>query len=176
MPYFAIAPLPVATFGCCWSRQLTGLLATAEKGKGKLNTSNVLSEQRERTAQSTSETEARLARIWAELLKLEEVGIHDDYFALGGNSLLAVNLIARIEAQFGVKLPVTSIIEAPTVARLASLVESKGSHEPLILIREGGDKSPLFLVHDADGETILYRSLSFHLESGTHGLRAQAVQ
>ena len=107
--------------------------------------------------------EAKLARLWANLLQREDVDLHDNYFALGGNSLLAVSLIARIETQLGVRLPLTSIIQAPTVAEFARLLETRGSHEPVVLVRAGNSEWPLFLVHDADGETILYRSLALNL-------------
>ena len=63
-------------------------------------------------------TEFKLTAIWVDLLRHEAVGIHDDFFELGGNSLLAVNLFARIESQLGAKLPVTAIIEAPTISQL----------------------------------------------------------
>ena len=132
--------------------------------------------QREREMPLASETETQMARLWAELLQREAVGPHDDYFALGGNSLLAVNLFARVEAQFGVKLPLTSIIEAPTVAQFARLLETQGSHNPVVLIREGDGKPPLFLVHDADGETVIYRSLAHPPGSGTRRVRAPALQ
>jgi thioesterase domain-containing protein/malonyl CoA-acyl carrier protein transacylase len=108
--------------------------------------------------------EATLAGLWAEVLKVPEVGLDDDYFALGGNSLLAASLMAGIETRFGVKLPLSSIIEAPTVAQFARLMDSRGSHRPLVVIKNGGDKTPLFLVHDADGETMLYRGLALHLD------------
>jgi thioesterase domain-containing protein/malonyl CoA-acyl carrier protein transacylase/acyl carrier protein len=133
-----------------------------------------IASQQERAVDPVSDTETKLARLWSELLKIEEVGIHDDYFALGGNSLLAVNLMARIEAQFGAKLPLTTILEAPTVAQFARVLETRGSHSPLVLIRKGGYKTSLFLVHDADGETMLYRSLAHHLdpEQAVYGLKA----
>ena len=69
----------------------------------------------------TSAVEAQLAKLWADILRFDIVGIHDDYFESGGNSLKAVDLFTRIEDQFGVKLPLTSLIEAPTVAQLACL-------------------------------------------------------
>ncbi len=118
------------------------------------------------TAKETArgeETEEKLARLWANLLRREHVDLHDNYFALGGNSLMAVSLIARIEAEFGVRLPLTSIIQAPTVREFARLLETGGSHEPVVLVRAGSGEWPLFLVHDADGETILYRSLALNL-------------
>jgi thioesterase domain-containing protein/malonyl CoA-acyl carrier protein transacylase/acyl carrier protein len=132
---------------------------------GRINNVNVCATPQQHASQRVSNTETRLARLWADLLELEEIGINDDYFALGGNALLAVNLMARIEALFGVKLPLSSIMEAPTVAQLACLLESRGSHNPLVLIRKGSEKPPLFLVHNTDGETIIYRNLVLHLDS-----------
>ena len=111
-----------------------------------------------------SETESRLARIWAEVLRRQVVGLNDDFFDLGGNSLLAVNLFAKIESQLGIRLPLTSIYRGATVVNLARLLDTRGSHSPVVLIRRGGDGLPLFLVHDADGETMLYRGLAHYLD------------
>ncbi len=117
-------------------------------------------------ARPVTETEVVLANLWADLLRYEVVGIHDNYFELGGTSLMAVDLFTRVENQLGVKLPLTSLIEAPTVAELARLLNAPGSRDSLVLIREGGDRLPLFLVHDGDGETMLYRNLAFGLDPG----------
>jgi acyl carrier protein len=66
--------------------------------------------------------EEKLAAIWREILKLERVGIHDDFFDLGGHSLLATQLIFRICDAFQVELPLRSLFENPTVAGLAAQV------------------------------------------------------
>jgi amino acid adenylation domain-containing protein len=65
-----------------------------------------------------------IAGIWAEVLKLETVGVHDNFFALGGHSLLATQIIPKVLKMFQVELPVRSFFEAPTVARLAKLIET----------------------------------------------------
>jgi acyl carrier protein len=66
--------------------------------------------------------EEKLAAIWRDILKLERVGIHDDFFALGGHSLLATQVIARVTDAFEVELPLRSLFETPTVAGLATQI------------------------------------------------------
>jgi acyl transferase domain-containing protein/thioesterase domain-containing protein/acyl carrier protein len=71
--------------------------------------------------------ERTLAESWRELLGVEDVGRDDDFFALGGDSLTAVRLFARIRKQFSVDLPLATLFQAPTLATLAALVEA---HRP----------------------------------------------
>ncbi|WP_327085641.1 SDR family NAD(P)-dependent oxidoreductase [Nonomuraea sp. NBC_01738] len=69
------------------------------------------------------ETEATIARLWGEVLGGEHIGVDDDFFELGGNSLIAVQLIALIRKELGVRLPMRSLFEEPTVAGVAALIE-----------------------------------------------------
>jgi len=66
--------------------------------------------------------ERRMAEIWAEILKLDKIGIHDDFFALGGHSLLATQLMSRIGAAFQVDISLRTIFDAPTLAEMVSQV------------------------------------------------------
>src|SRR5208337_4213467 len=113
----------------------------------------------------STEIERRLSALWADLLHLQTVGVRDNYFDLGGTSLLAVDLFAQVENLFGIALPLTTLVEAPTIEELAAVVEGKHMSESLVLLRKGGNKPGIFLVHDGDGETMLYRNLALRLDS-----------
>lgn len=74
-------------------------------------------------AAPVSETEMRIAEIVGELLHLDEIDVDDNFFMLGGHSLLGAQLIARLRQSFGVDIALRSLFEAPTVAALSSEVE-----------------------------------------------------
>ncbi|RSM44579.1 non-ribosomal peptide synthetase [Amycolatopsis balhimycina DSM 5908] len=68
-------------------------------------------------------TERALSRIWAEVLAVEQVGVDDDFFVLGGDSLLCLRVTARLRADFGAELPPRALFDNPTVGALAELLE-----------------------------------------------------
>jgi acyl carrier protein len=68
--------------------------------------------------------EQQIAKIWAQLLNLEQVGIYDNFFELGGHSLLATQVISRLRDTFQVALPLRSLFEAPHLAALAEGIEA----------------------------------------------------
>jgi amino acid adenylation domain-containing protein len=70
-----------------------------------------------------NDVERRLVKMWIAMLGMESMGIHDDFFARGGDSMQAVRLITRIREGFGVDLPVRIIFESPTIAELAEFIQ-----------------------------------------------------
>ncbi|WP_172844422.1 non-ribosomal peptide synthetase [Tumebacillus algifaecis] len=68
------------------------------------------------------ETEVLIARIWGQMLGIAEIGIYDDFYELGGDSLLATQILSRVRAALGVELSLADVLEAQTVARLAETV------------------------------------------------------
>ena len=74
------------------------------------------------SSQPLTATEKTLIALWKELLRVESVGIHDDFFDLGGHSLLAIKTISRIRDEFGVDLPTQALFDDPTIAGLAGLL------------------------------------------------------
>jgi len=77
----------------------------------------------------TTPVEEILANIWCMVLKLDKVGIHDNFFHLGGHSLLATQVVSRIRSNFAVDLPLRYIFEAPTIAALAPRVQPQGEND-----------------------------------------------
>jgi FkbH-like protein len=134
---------------------------------GKVVMSNMrMSTQRERGLETTlvpadTPIEHELLAIWKELLGIPDLGVEDDYFSLGGTSLIAARLFAEIARRFDVKLRLTTILDAPTVRSLANYIKPNqaAGNNVLITLKKGSGKT-LFLVHDGDGETLLYKNLA----------------
>jgi acyl carrier protein len=76
-------------------------------------------------AEPRTESERVIAQIWAEVLGTERVGIYDDFFALGGHSLMGAEVIDRVREHFSLNLPLGQLFESPTVAAVAAFVESQ---------------------------------------------------
>jgi acyl carrier protein len=70
-----------------------------------------------------SPTEIKLAEIWCEAFGMDMVGIADNYEDLGGDSLLAASIFAEIETYFSIKLPMYTLVDAPTIAQLAPMID-----------------------------------------------------
>jgi amino acid adenylation domain-containing protein len=96
------------------------------------------------------ETERRLVKIWEELLGVAPVGVDDNFFEIGGHSLLAAGAAARIEKAFGARVPLAALFEAPTVAQLAQHVrgEARSTWPPRIVpVQPRGARPPLWAIN-----------------------------
>jgi amino acid adenylation domain-containing protein len=125
-------------------------------------------------------TEETLCRLWQEVLRRERVGIHDNFFNIGGHSLLAVQVISRIKQAFTTEMPFSVLFAAPTVARMAehiAAVNEPGrsqSSPVLVNIQPHGSWPPFFCVHAVGGQVISYGELSRELgdEQPFYGLQS----
>jgi FkbH-like protein len=122
---------------------------------------------RSATVKPRSATERALVVLWEEILGVTGLGIDDDFFELGGTSLRAARMIAELAHRRGIALPLTTIVEAPTVRAFAARVDNGAVAAPsgLVTLHRAGTGPRLFLVHDGDGETLLYRNLAQRLPS-----------
>lgn len=111
-----------------------------------------------------NEFESKMAGVWAQVLGRESVGIRDNFFDLGGHSLLALRLTARIEKEFGKKLTLTALIQAPTVEDMVRLVQAGDvSWSPLVALQSAGTKPPFFFVHGLGGTVMRFHELARHM-------------
>ena len=108
--------------------------------------------------------EHQLTEIWAEVLGVPEVGITDNYFELGGHSILAVRLMAMVQDRLGRELPLSSLFQGPTVEHQAHLLRERPDPalwSPLVRITAGQDgRLPLFAVHPTGGDVLCYHHLA----------------
>ncbi|MET0702384.1 MAG: alpha/beta fold hydrolase, partial [Mycobacterium sp.] len=109
----------------------------------------------------------QLCRLFSEVLGVDVTGIDDDFFALGGHSLLLVRLAAAIRRELGVDVPVATLMMAPTVAevaaRLTSGADKADSLAPVLPLRTTGTGAPLFCVHPASGLSWQFAGLKRYL-------------
>ncbi len=114
----------------------------------------------------TNEWEHHLVTIWQSVLGIQPIGIENNFFDLGGNSLLAVQMLTQVEQELGKKLPITALVSAPTIRSLAQeMSQEQREHNDaaveLVALRSGGTKPPLFCIYGI----LLYQELVEHLSS-----------
>ncbi|HEX2076941.1 MAG TPA: amino acid adenylation domain-containing protein [Longimicrobium sp.] len=112
--------------------------------------------------------EARLVQLWEALLGVEGIGPTQSFFELGGNSLLALRLLAQVKARLGCELPLAALFAGATVRQMAAAVRERQGEAPsapaaVVPLQPHGALPPLFLVHAADRDVAGYVSLVRHL-------------
>lgn len=114
-----------------------------------------------------TQTEIALAEIWKKLLSLDQLGIDDDFFEVGGHSLLALPLFTQIQETFQKKLPLAILLQHGTIRKLASHLDGSDSDHSAATVLElqrGKRGQRLFLLPSIGGELLLYRTLLAKLD------------
>jgi len=127
------------------------------------------------------ELEEQLIQLWEELLEVSPIGINNDFFQIGGHSLLAARMIARVETIFSQRLDLGALSQATTIADLAGVLRrGEGDEElrSLVPIRASGKRPPLFCVHGVGGHIFPFLDLANHLgiEQPVYGLQAKTAR
>jgi acyl transferase domain-containing protein/thioesterase domain-containing protein len=131
--------------------------------------------------------ERELTAMWCELLGVKQIGVRDDFFELGGQSLVAVRLFARIRSQYGVDLPLSTLLHAPTIEACATMLTT-GSNavradgpgpelRSLVAIRPGSGRTPFVCVHGGGGNILNLHDLSRAMDAAQpfYGLQARGI-
>ena len=132
------------------------------------------------SAASRDSLDLQLIKLWEKVLNVRPVGLRDNFFDLGGNSLVAVRLFSEMRKLFGRSFPLSVLFQAPTVEKLADMIR-KGGWSPqwtsLVPIQPGGSKPPFFCVHGGGGNVLIYRELARHLgeDYPFYGLQARGL-
>ncbi len=127
--------------------------------------------------------ELQLTQIWSEVLEVDCIGLQDNFFEVGGHSLLAVRLMAKIQQQFGKNLPLATLFQAPTIEQLAAILRQdldfsdSSVSSSLVAIQPGGSKQPFFCVPGANGNVIYLYDLARYLgpDQPFYGLQAPGL-
>jgi aspartate racemase len=126
------------------------------------------------------EMENRIVAILERVLQVRPIGIHDGFFELGGNSLLAIRLMAAIDETFGRSLPLATLFHSSTAAQIAAIIREPKQlpiRESLVVVQPLGSEPPFFLVHGMGGHVLRFRDLVRHFAPGqpVFALQAQGL-
>jgi len=126
--------------------------------RGKINFSALpmpsFVESRSTSGESCDDLTSLMASIWKEVMGVTEIGLDDDFFSVGGHSLLAIRLIACIEERFSVQIPISAIFTAPTIRQMSAVIKNlddKCHYQNLVPLQKEGDRPPLFCIHGVSG-------------------------
>lgn len=116
---------------------------------------------------------AKVTEIWQQTLGLDDIGVDEDFFDLGGDSLRAVNLVVDISAAFGTELPLWLLLEESTPRAMSAAVTGKRDDRPIITLQARGDGTPLYVVHDHYGNLFGARNFlsAMALDQPIYGFR-----
>ncbi|MEM7379740.1 MAG: thioesterase domain-containing protein [Bacteroidota bacterium] len=124
--------------------------------------------QEEVLSRPLNEVEEKLTELWKEVLNLETVGIRENFFDIGGDSLMSIQLIAKARDK-GIMLSPNQLFDHQTIESLAAFIsDNKGQEEQwdyLVALRKEGTKAPLFCIHAGGGHVFFYNKLTEHIDS-----------
>ncbi len=120
----------------------------------------------------TNTVEQSLVEIWENLFGIDAIGIDDDFFAIGGKSLLAVKMFSTINKELDTKLPPTTLLQHPTIKAIAATIGSTGTQvgtadnfKNLVKIQPKGQRAPLFCLHAGGGHVFFYNPLARYMKA-----------
>ncbi|WP_370901289.1 alpha/beta fold hydrolase, partial [Chryseobacterium gossypii] len=115
-----------------------------------------------------NELQRQIAAVYAEVLSLdpETISIHDDFFRIGGNSIMAIKLISRIQQELNIKIKIVDVFKERTISKLSALIGRYGKEYRTVSILNAVNNNPnIFFIHPGNGGSEVYQSLSEQLKT-----------
>jgi amino acid adenylation domain-containing protein len=124
--------------------------------------------------------ELQLIKIWQQVLNIQQIGIDDSFFDLGGHSLTALHLVTEIDRVLHKRLLLSVLFASPTISKLAEIIRHQASEHnwsPIICLKSGGTKAPLFCMHPLGGNVFNYYDLAkkLQIDRPIYGLQARGI-
>jgi thioesterase domain-containing protein len=131
-------------------------------------------------AQPQDKLQAQLIAIWESVIGTKPIGIRDNFFEVGGHSLVAARLMHRTSLVLGMPVPLAVLFQAPTIEKLSAALQQSGCSQywsSLVPIQPSGSKPPFFCVHGVGGNVLNLRQLAQHMspEYPLYGIQAQGL-
>ncbi|MRI02612.1 amino acid adenylation domain-containing protein [Kriegella sp. EG-1] len=147
--------------------------------KSLMETKNSNDEHSKSGAPNTK-NEKLISKIWEESLEIENININSNFFELGGHSIIAVRVMTLIEEYTGKRLPLATLFEHSTIKELAKLLDSGieiKTNNVIIPIKPEGNKTPLFIVHGAGLNVLIFNEIASQLDDDqpVYGIQGQQI-
>ncbi|MBE6049326.1 MAG: hypothetical protein E7214_01350 [Clostridium sp.] len=148
--------------------------------KNELLKIDIFKDSNEKKIVPRNNMEEILSILWSKALNRNNINITDDFFKIGGHSLLAISIITNLNEEQNLNIPISAMFENPTIQELAKYIldENKKEFKPLIKIQSFGNKRPIFAVHPGDGNVFCYTDLVRELGKNQpfYGFQAYGVE
>ncbi len=127
-----------------------------------------------------SELQEKIRKIWEDTLKVKDIRLDDNFFEMGGHSILAVKLMVDLEKETGIRLPIAVLFTNSTIRKLSALYEKPVEDKvwsPIVTIKDSGKKKPMFFVHGVSGNVFKYFALGkmLHPDQPSYGLQGYGL-
>ena len=127
-----------------------------------------------------NQVENYLKLLWEEILQIKNISTHDNFFEVGGNSIIAIQMMIRIEKEKGVQLPLVSVFEYDSIEKLAQLINKNNPAEEgssLIAIKSTGSRPPIYLIHGDSLNVLNFNGIARHIHADqpVYGLQPKAI-
>lgn len=128
--------------------------------------------------ESSSPSEKIIESIWKDVLGLEKIDVNSDFFEIGGHSIIGVKVMAKLEKETGKRLPLVGLLKHPTIKKFAAYMDNEFfTWDSLVPLKPTGTKPPLYIVHGANHQVLIFNDLAQYLDKDqpVYGLQSRGL-